>query len=116
MSATPIPPSSQGLPPQKGLPKQDPPKKDYVARKKEQSQFEKFMARAPVHFAVVAIAVLWTLPTLGLLISSFRPPDDLISSGWWTVFLHPLELTRLTLSNYQSVLNAGMGQAFLTAW
>ena len=104
-TATPIPPSSSS----------PPPNRDYVAKRKEQSGFDKFMARAPVHFAVVALAFLWTLPTLGLLISSFRPPDDLISSGWWTVFLHPLEFTQLTLSNYQDVLSAGMGQAFLNS-
>ena len=32
----------------------------------------------------MVIAVLWTIPTAGLLISSFRPEDDVKSSGWWT--------------------------------
>jgi alpha-glucoside transport system permease protein len=87
-----------------------------VAKRKEQSKFEKLMARAPVHIAVVGLALLWTLPTLGLLISSFRPPDDLLTSGWWTVFLHPFEFTQFTLSNYQEVLvGQGMGQAFLNS-
>jgi alpha-glucoside transport system permease protein len=96
-------------------PKNSPPF-NYVAKRKEQSKFEKFMARAPVHIAVVSLALLWTLPTLGLLISSFRPPDDLLASGWWTVFLHPFEFTQFTLSNYQEVLmGQGMGQAFLNS-
>lgn len=85
-------------------------------KRKEQSKFERLMAKAPVHFAVIAIAILWTLPTLGLLISSFRPPDDLVTSGWWTVFINPFEFTQFTLSNYQEVLfEAGMGQAFLNS-
>ena len=115
MSTTPIPPSSPGLPPQKDPFSKDSFSKDYVAKRKEQSKFEKFMARLPVHFAVVALALLWTLPTLGLLISSFRPSEDLTNSGWWSVFWHPLEFTQFTLSNYQDVLSAGMGQAFLNS-
>ena len=108
--ATPQPPSQ---PPNQAPQKSPVP--NYVAKRHEQSKFEKFMARAPIHFAVIGIALLWTLPTLGLLISSFRPPDDLLSSGWWTVFLHPLEFTQFTLSNYQEVLSEGMGQAFLNS-
>lgn len=50
-------------------------------------------------FAVV-LAVLWTLPTFGLLVSSFRPQRDIRSSGWWTFFSDPT----LTLDNYKAVL------------
>ena len=39
--------------------------------------------------ASIVIAVLWTIPTLGLFISSFRPRDQIISSGWWEFFLNP---------------------------
>jgi alpha-glucoside transport system permease protein len=49
-------------------------------------------------FAVI-IAFLWTLPTAGLLISSFRPEDDVKSSGWWTGLTGPW-----TTENYSSVL------------
>lgn len=103
--------------PKKGFPKgpQKDPQRNYIAKRKEQSKFDRLMAKAPVHFAVIALAILWTLPTFGLLISSFRPPDALVSSGWWTVFLNPLEFTQFTLSNYQDVLAAGMGQAFLNS-
>ncbi len=51
--------------------------------------------------AAVVIAVLWTIPTLGLLISSFRPEADVKNSGWWTWFTNP----SFTLSNYDAVLN-----------
>ncbi len=51
--------------------------------------------------AAAVIAFLWTIPTAGLLISSFRPENDVKSSGWWTWFTDP----NVTLDNYDAVLN-----------
>ena len=36
------------------------------------------------------IAILWTIPTVGLLITSFRPAADIRKSGWWTVWQDPV--------------------------
>lgn len=52
---------------------------------------------------VVAITVLWTIPTFGLLTTSFRPRSDVFDSGWWTAFTQP----HFTLENYQTVLTGG---------
>jgi alpha-glucoside transport system permease protein len=41
-----------------------------------------------VNGVLLLIVILWTIPTLGLLISSVRERDDIQSSGWWTVFPH----------------------------
>jgi alpha-glucoside transport system permease protein len=49
---------------------------------------------------VVAIAVLWTIPTFGLLINSFRSKGDAASTGWWNFFVHP----SFSLSSYHEVL------------
>jgi alpha-glucoside transport system permease protein len=51
-------------------------------------------------FAAIIIATLWTIPTIGLFISSFRPEEDVKTSGWWTWFSNP----NLTLENYHEVL------------
>ena len=75
-----------------------------------------FWQKAPIHIAIVLISLLWTLPTVGLLISSFRQRDAMLKTGWWTIFLHPFELTQYHLGNYLEVLSSqGMGQAFLNS-
>ena len=50
--------------------------------------------------ASLVIAVLWTLPTFGLFISSFRPEAEIKGNGWWTIFQNP----GFTLENYREVL------------
>jgi alpha-glucoside transport system permease protein len=44
------------------------------------------IGRAATHIAVLAFVVVWTLPTLGILVSSLRDKDQIIASGWWSSF------------------------------
>lgn len=53
----------------------------------------------------IIIAVIWTIPTFGLLISSFRPEDQIKKTGWWTFFSEP----QLTLDNYRAVFDRESG-------
>jgi alpha-glucoside transport system permease protein len=39
-----------------------------------------------LHLAVIVICVIWTIPTLGILVSSLRDKDQIIASGWWSSF------------------------------
>ncbi|MCS3844275.1 carbohydrate ABC transporter permease [Microbacterium sp. AK031] len=66
----------------------------------------KKLSRPWASAASIIIAVLWTIPTLGLFISSFRPRDDIQSSGWWEFFLNP----QVTGENYVDVLQSGTTQ------
>ncbi len=43
-----------------------------------------FLGRFGAHIAVAAFVVLWTIPTLGILVSSLREKDQIVASGWWT--------------------------------
>ncbi|HEV8602345.1 MAG TPA: carbohydrate ABC transporter permease [Gaiellaceae bacterium] len=71
-----------------------------------------FITRTPVHLALLAIAVIWLVPTVGLAITSFRPRDDIHATGWWTSFNH----FNFTLHNYDLVLeNTKMGSSFVNS-
>lgn len=75
-----------------------------------------FMRSVPLRLSVLAICFLWTLPTLGLLVTSVRNPRDITTSGWWTALLHPFESNQWTLSNYQTVISSdGMGDSFINS-
>jgi len=65
--------------------------------------------RTAIHVVLALIGLIWLVPTLGLLVTSFRPRSDIQSTGWWDILnLH------LTLENYSQVLQAqGMLQAFV---
>jgi alpha-glucoside transport system permease protein len=65
---------------------------------------------------VLLIALAWTVPTAGLLISSLRNEVAVSTTGWWTVFAHPFEFTQYTLANYERVLTAeGLFDAFVNS-
>ncbi len=70
-----------------------------VAKETASSSAKKALSSPWASLAAVVIAVLWTVPTAGLLISSFRPEDDVKSNGWWTGLTGPF-----TLQNYKDVV------------
>jgi alpha-glucoside transport system permease protein len=53
--------------------------------------------------AALIIAIVWTIPTFGLFISSFRDRNDIQTTGWWTSIFNP----SFTLDNYAEVLQSG---------
>jgi alpha-glucoside transport system permease protein len=59
------------------------------------------LGRLPIHLAILALIVIWLIPTIGLLINSLRPLADVNSSGWWTAIFEP---SQLSLDNYAHVL------------
>lgn len=71
-----------------------------------------FLARLPLHIVLIGVMLLWSLPTIALLLSSFREPQAIASSGWWNA----LTDWKFTTANYEAVLNQrGMGRAFVNS-
>lgn len=71
-----------------------------------------FLQKSPVHIALLAISVIWLVPTVGLAVTSFRPRGDIQSSSWWSALTN----WSFTLHNYNLVLeNAKMGSSFVNS-
>jgi len=75
------------------------------------------LSRTALHAVVIFIALLWLVPTIGVLVTSFRPAQNVAQSGWWTVFWGISDSVRFTLNNYRIVLSKlGIGRAFLNSF
>ena len=89
---------------------------DLAAAKPSTAEVAKKKLSSPLaSVAVLVIAVFWTLPTFGLLVSSFRPERAIKRTGWWTFFSDPT----VTMDNYKAVFGAeggiNMGDFFVNA-
>jgi alpha-glucoside transport system permease protein len=70
-------------------------------------------SRIGLHAIVIILMAIWLVPTIGLLINSFRPASDVAGSGWWTSLFPPWDFT---LDNYEHVLNQNnLGDAFINS-
>jgi alpha-glucoside transport system permease protein len=73
------------------------------------------LRRAPLRIAVVVICILWSIPTMGLLVTSVRDPAEITTSGWWQALFNPFQYD-WTLSNYQTVVeSAGFVTSFINS-
>ena len=41
-----------------------------------------------VNGGLLLLVLIWTIPTFGLFVSSFRTREDIQTSGWWNIFPH----------------------------
>ncbi len=70
----------------------------------------RFVNRTPIHIVLGLIGVVWLAPTVGLLVTSFRPRSDIQATGWWETFAS----LRFTVENYEQVLGSqGLVGAFV---
>ena len=64
------------------------------------------LSRPWATISAIILAVVWTVPTFGLLVTSFRSQQDINTSGWWTALFGPF-----TVENYRTVLDASNSQS-----
>ncbi len=77
------------------------------------ARFGRKVRQGPLHVVIVVICLLWLAPAVGLLVSSFRPPALVSSSGWWEALTPPYQFT---VENYDRVLNTNnMGRSFVNS-
>ncbi|HPX47786.1 MAG: L-arabinose transport system permease protein AraQ [Spirochaetes bacterium ADurb.Bin269] len=67
------------------------------------------VSRTLITIALMVVCLIWTVPTVGILVTSFRTADAASSTGWWKSFATP---EAFTLDNYVQVLG---GQRFTIA-
>ena len=78
--------------------------------------FKRLTVRIPLHLMLLVFTAVWLVPTLGLLVTSFRSPEDIFGSGWWTVFANLFDVDQYTFENYMQVIfKQGMGRSFINS-
>ncbi|MFJ9869602.1 carbohydrate ABC transporter permease [Streptomyces sp. NPDC101165] len=71
------------------------------ARQSLGSRIAERLSGGLVRVLLILVGLFWLVPTIGLLISSLRTPEDMSASGWWKVFTQP---SQLTFESYQKLL------------
>jgi alpha-glucoside transport system permease protein len=65
---------------------------------------------------IVVVVLIWLVPTVGVLVTSFRPVHLVETTGWWTALSHPFRASEWTIQNYRDALDTGgFKNAFLNS-
>jgi alpha-glucoside transport system permease protein len=88
-------------------------RRSWLGRSNEGAGGGQGRATAPAKAVVAFISLLWIVPIIGILITSFRPKDDANANGWWNVFHSP----HLTFQNYADAWSKShLGDAFVNSF
>jgi alpha-glucoside transport system permease protein len=60
------------------------------------------VAHGPLNIVLVLLAVLWLVPTLGLMLTSLMPATEITQQGWWNIVSQP---SLSTFENYKEIFN-----------
>jgi alpha-glucoside transport system permease protein len=76
------------------------------------AKIARLVAKAPVHLFLIAVGLLWLVPTLGLFFTSLLPAADFGQLGWWKVISKP---SISTWENYQEIFrNSSITDSLVT--
>lgn len=76
-------------------------------------RFGQNLQRLPLHLVIIIFVAIWIVPTVGMIINSFRAVSDMGHAGWWTILFPP---HGFTFASYQQVLNTeGVGSSIATS-
>ena len=59
------------------------------------------LQRLPLHLVIIIVCAFWVIPTVGMVVNSFRSVSDMGQAGWWTTLFPP---HGFTFASYQQVL------------
>jgi alpha-glucoside transport system permease protein len=83
-----------------------------VLRESVAARILRVARKAPVHIVLVVVALLWLVPTFGLLLTSLMSPADIADHGWWQIFTKP---SLATLESYRQLYhNESLRTSLLT--
>jgi alpha-glucoside transport system permease protein len=71
-----------------------------VAARTTAQRARKLLRRVPLHLTVGIVMAIWLVPTIGLIVNSFRSVEDMSNAGWWTTLFPP---HGFTLESYKTV-------------
>jgi alpha-glucoside transport system permease protein len=60
-----------------------------------------------VRIVIIVVVLIWLIPAVGVLITSFRPEALADTTGWWTALGHLFDPAQWTLENYREALDSG---------
>ncbi|MFQ5426379.1 MAG: carbohydrate ABC transporter permease [Gaiellales bacterium] len=75
-----------------------------VVKEGATSRALRLVARAPVQLALIVIALVWLVPTIGLFLTSLMPVEQVETVGWWKILAEP---SLATFDNYQRIFDEG---------
>jgi len=82
-----------------------------AARRSLVTRMTRIVSGGVAQVVLIAVALMWLVPSFGLMVASLRPEADNTASGWWNALTHP---GQLTVDNYRALFdNSTMTDSFL---